>query len=545
MELGKTMAETVAPHMPSAAEIAACRWLTEAELGVYSSEYARTGFQGGLNWYRVRTSGKFDSEIEVFSGRTIDVPSCFISARATGASTSARRGGEDAGERLHAHAGLPPRGGSRALGAAGAAGGREPPVARVSGGSTLMTDTPVALRQLGKTAVKTSALGLGGAPIGGFRFALSDEQGAETVRAGYAAGLRYFDTSPLYGYGRSELLYGFALRSQPRDSFVLSTKVGRWMTPLREGEAVDGWRSGGLPFKATFDYSRDGTLRSLEQSLLRLGMARIDVALIHDVDVWTHGSQAEADRRFKETMAGCYPALVELRRAGVIRAIGVGLNETRWGRALPAKPTSIASCSRTATRCSSRARSMSCCRCARRRACRSCSRRRSTPASSRSARARARPTTTSPRRRLFSKRCAASRRCAAATTSSWRPAALQFPLAHPRLASIVAGAIKSSEVRENVARMSAPIPRDLWQELKHEKLLAEAAPGAGLSRRSCRLAVTLANNCARLLMPTRSVRSCSRCACRGAYPNRGRTQGRTGNGGGFSRRVVAASRSQP
>ena len=81
MELDKGMAETVAPHMPTAAEIAACKWLTEAELGVYSSEYARTGFQGGLNWYRVRTSGKFDSEIEVFSGRTIDVPSCFISGK--------------------------------------------------------------------------------------------------------------------------------------------------------------------------------------------------------------------------------------------------------------------------------------------------------------------------------------------------------------------------------------------------------------------------------------------------------------------------------
>jgi pimeloyl-ACP methyl ester carboxylesterase len=81
MERDKSMAETVAPHMPSAAEIAACRWLTEAELGVYSAEYTRTGFQGGLNWYRVRTSGKFDSEIEVFSGRTIDVPSCFISGK--------------------------------------------------------------------------------------------------------------------------------------------------------------------------------------------------------------------------------------------------------------------------------------------------------------------------------------------------------------------------------------------------------------------------------------------------------------------------------
>jgi len=81
MELDKTMAETVAAEMPSPAEIAACRWLTEEELSVYSAEFARTGFQGGLNWYRCRTSGRFDAELEVFSGRTIDVPSCFISGK--------------------------------------------------------------------------------------------------------------------------------------------------------------------------------------------------------------------------------------------------------------------------------------------------------------------------------------------------------------------------------------------------------------------------------------------------------------------------------
>jgi pimeloyl-ACP methyl ester carboxylesterase len=81
MELDKNMAETVAPHMPSAAEIAACAWLPEAELAVYSAEYARTGFQGGLNWYRTRTSGRFEAELEVFAGRTIDQPSCFISGK--------------------------------------------------------------------------------------------------------------------------------------------------------------------------------------------------------------------------------------------------------------------------------------------------------------------------------------------------------------------------------------------------------------------------------------------------------------------------------
>ncbi len=81
MELDKTMPETVAPHMPSAAEIAACRWLTEPELAVYAGEYARTGFQGGLQWYRVRTSGAFVAEEQIFSGRTIDQPSCFISGK--------------------------------------------------------------------------------------------------------------------------------------------------------------------------------------------------------------------------------------------------------------------------------------------------------------------------------------------------------------------------------------------------------------------------------------------------------------------------------
>jgi D-threo-aldose 1-dehydrogenase len=339
-----------------------------------------------------------------------------------------------------------------------------------------MTDKPVALRQLGKTAVKTSALGLGGAPIGGFRFALSDEQGAETVRAGYAAGLRYFDTSPLYGYGRSELLYGFALRSQPRDSFVLSTKVGRWMAPLREGEAVDGWRSGGLPFKATFDYSRDGTLRSLEQSLLRLGMARIDVALIHDVDVWTHGSQAEADRRFKEAMAGCYPALVELRRAGVIRAIGVGLNETAMGARF-AREADI-DCVMLAHRytlleqgaldellplCEKKGMSILL----------------AAPLNTGILAIGAREGATYDYKPAPAAVLDKVRRIEAVCRRhnvELAAAALQFPLAHPRLASIVAGAIKPSEVRENVARMSAPIPRELWRELKHEKLLAEAAP---------------------------------------------------------------------
>jgi Aldo/keto reductase family/Phage integrase family len=173
-----------------------------------------------------------------------------------------------------------------------------------------------------------TTLGMGGAPLGGFRFSVSERQGVDTLLAAYAEGVRYFDTAPYYGYGRSEHIYGQALRTLDRDSFVLSSKVGRWMSPKADNEDVPGWRKGGLLFKPIFDYSREGTLRSLEQSLLRLGLNRIDIVLIHDVDVWTHGTQQAADQRFKETMGGFFPALAELRAAGVIKAIGVGLNES-------------------------------------------------------------------------------------------------------------------------------------------------------------------------------------------------------------------------
>jgi D-threo-aldose 1-dehydrogenase len=339
-----------------------------------------------------------------------------------------------------------------------------------------MTARALALRQLGKTGVKTSALGFGGAPIGGFRFNISEQQGADTVSAAYDAGLRYFDTSPYYGYGRSELLFGHALRSRLRDSYVLSTKVGRWMAPLGPGETVAGWRPGGLSFKPTFDYSRDGTMRSIAQSLLRLGLTRIDVVLIHDVDVVSQGSQEEADRRFKETMAGCYPALAELRRAGVIGAIGTGLNETamtlRFAREADLDCVMLAgrytlleqgALDELLPLCESKGMSMLL----------------AAPFNSGILVTGARDGATYDYKPAPAPVLDKVRRIEAVCRRhgvDLATAALQFPLGHPRLASIVAGATKPAEVRENAARMTAPIPADLWRELKHEKLLAEAAP---------------------------------------------------------------------
>jgi D-threo-aldose 1-dehydrogenase len=339
-----------------------------------------------------------------------------------------------------------------------------------------MSKSLLELRRLGSSAVETSALGLGGAPIGGFRYALSEQQGADTVSAAYAAGLRYFDTSPYYGYGRSELLFGHALRGQPRDSFVLSTKVGRWMVPLVAGETVPGWRAGGLPFKPAFDYSRDGALRSMEQSLLRLGLARIDVVLIHDVDVVSQGSQEEADRRFGETMAGAYPALVELRRAGVIRAVGTGLNETamtlRFAREadldcvmLAGRYTLLEQGALDELLPLLERKGMSMLLAA--------------PFNSGILASGARAGATydyKPAPPPIMDKVKRIEAVCGRYGIELATAALQFPLAHPRLAAIVAGATKPSEVADNVARMAVEIPAELWRELKHERLLAQAAP---------------------------------------------------------------------
>jgi D-threo-aldose 1-dehydrogenase len=332
------------------------------------------------------------------------------------------------------------------------------------------------LRQLGTTSVKTTSLGFGGAPIGGFRFAIAEDQAVETVRTAYHAGLRYFDTSPYYGYGRSEHICGFALRAQPRDSFVLSTKVGRWMTPLLAGETVAEWRPGGLPFKPTYDYSRDGTLRSLEQSMLRLGLPRIDIALIHDVDVFTHGSQTKADRRFKEAMGGSFPALAELRSAGIIKAIGVGLNESamslRFAREadidcimLAGRYTLLDQGALDALLPYCEKKNISILLAA--------------PFNSGILAGGAREEATFDYKPASPQILDKVRRITALCDRhgvELPAAALQFPLAHPRITSIVAGATKPSEVCENVARMAAVIPADLWLELKHEKLLNETAP---------------------------------------------------------------------
>src|SRR5438477_4571936 len=172
-------------------------------------------------------------------------------------------------------------------------------------------------RRLGRSKLEVTAIGFGSAPLGDLYARLDDATAIATVITALDRGITLVDTSPHYGNGLAEHRCGTALRRVPRESFVLSTKVGRWMNPrdtvTRAGgnNASPGF-AGGLPHAAVVDYSYDGALRSFEQSLLRLGVDAIDIVLIHDVDVWTHGID-RIEQRFREAMEGAYPALAQLR----------------------------------------------------------------------------------------------------------------------------------------------------------------------------------------------------------------------------------------
>jgi D-threo-aldose 1-dehydrogenase len=180
-------------------------------------------------------------------------------------------------------------------------------------------------RPLGRTAIPVSVLGFGTAPLGDLYRKLDDETAIAAVDRAFALGVNLLDTSPLYGHGLSEHRCGTAIRRVPREDIVLCTKVGRWMDPFHGRDGGSGF-SGGQPHRAVVDYSYDGTMRAVEQSLLRLGTDRLDLLLIHDVDVWTHGADA-IEQRFAEAMAGAYLALDRLRSEGVVKGIGIGVNE--------------------------------------------------------------------------------------------------------------------------------------------------------------------------------------------------------------------------
>ncbi len=315
-------------------------------------------------------------------------------------------------------------------------------------------------------------LGCGGAPIGNLFAPLTDEAARAALDAAWEIGIRHFDTAPLYGFGLSERRFGTALRARPRDAFTLSTKVGRLLTPIRDPARERLGYVDALPFEVTFDYSADGARRSIEASLDRLGLDRIDIAYIHDVGEDTHGP-AWRDR-FDAAMAGAVPALRRMREEGMIRAWGLGVNLVEPCLcALDAADPDLFLLAGRYTLLDTAALDTLFPRCAARHA--------SVVVGGPYNSGLLAGGNTYNYAPAAAEMIARRDRLAAACRRhgvDLRAAALQFCAAHPVVAAVIPGARSAEEVRQNAALMAAAIPPALWGELRDLGLIPAHAPVA-------------------------------------------------------------------
>jgi D-threo-aldose 1-dehydrogenase len=335
-------------------------------------------------------------------------------------------------------------------------------------------------RKIGKTPLKASVLGFGGNALGNLYTEIDEVEARDAVRAAYETGVRYFDTAPMYGHGLSERRMGDVLRSLPRDELVISTKVGRLLVPYgripppRPSVKQGGIFTGELPFLPTFDFSYDATMRSLEDSLQRMGMNRVDVLLIHDCDEWSQGPRYEEALRSVER--GALPALQRLKDEGAIGAIGAGVNQAEACERL--MDIGSFDCFMLAGRYTLLEHDRSE-RFLSRAAAAGVSVLLAAPYNSgilvSGATAGARydyqpaPPRILDRVRRIEEVCRAHHVPLPA-------AALQFVLAHPAVATVVPGSRSRAEAEQNAEWASARIPAGLWRDLKAEALLSPDAP---------------------------------------------------------------------
>ena len=329
---------------------------------------------------------------------------------------------------------------------------------------------------LGRTGLRLTRLGFGGASIGGLFSPVGDDEATATLDHAWDLGIRYFDTAPLYGYGLSERRVGRALREHPRDAFVLSTKVGRLVRPVDglppgadiDRQALDGREDAYYhrteAVRVVFDFSADGVRRSIEESLARLGLDRIDIAFIHDPD--DHWAAA---------IEGAYPALHRLREEGVVGAIGAGMNQSamlaRFAREgdfdvflLAGRYTLLdqGGLDELLPLCVERGIAvvlggvMN-------------SGILAAPAAGGHFDYRPADAALVERARRLEAVCARH-------GVPLKAAAIQFPLAHPAVVSLVAGVRRVAHLDDYPAMMRRPIPADLWTELRAEGLIPPAAP---------------------------------------------------------------------
>ena len=323
---------------------------------------------------------------------------------------------------------------------------------------------PLDTAEIGNTGLRVTRLGIGGAPIGSLFRTVSGEDALATVRRGLELGLNYIDTAPLYGHGVSEIRLGRALQDIPRDSFILSTKVGRILNPVEVAPSSPHFQS--LPkMEPIFDYSRDGILRSLEESLNRLNLDRVDIAYIHD-----------ADDHWEQAIGGAYPTLADLRSQGVVKAIGVGMNQ--WEMEARFAREGDFDCFLLAGRYtlldqSSLAELMPVCLEKNVRLVLG------GPYNSGILASDLGPQTTYDYETAPPEIIERARKIRAVCDRHDVPlkaAALQFGLLHPAVAATIPGPRSVAEVEENYRMAGHPIPGDLWAELKHEGLIDPLAP---------------------------------------------------------------------
>jgi len=331
--------------------------------------------------------------------------------------------------------------------------------------------------RLGNGGLTFTELGFGTAPIGNLFKAVSDDEAHAVLEAAWAGGVRYFDTAPLYGLGLSETRLNRFLRDKPRDAYVLSSKIGRLLraVPPDQRDGFGKWID--VPArKEVFDYSYDGTMRSLEFSLERLGVERIDILYAHDLDIFTHGSREAMLARLDEFVAGAYRALVALRDQGVIRAFGGGINEVEpclWLMERCDIDIFLLAGRYTLLEQEAQERLMPLCQ------------ERGVgiviggPYNSGILATGPRPGAHwnyAPAPNWVMEKAGRLQAVCESFGVRLVDAAFQFPLKHPAVVSVIPGGQGLSEMASNLAAAKAEIPQALWEELRSEGLLRADAP---------------------------------------------------------------------
>lgn len=318
-----------------------------------------------------------------------------------------------------------------------------------------------------------TTLGFGSAPLGNFLRAFTEEECDRTIGRAWNAGLRYFDTAPLYGLGLSESRVGRMLKGHRRADYLISTKVGRLLEPCEPAESNAGIYVDTPPLRFVYDYSYDGVMRSFEESLRRIGLDRVDILFVHDVDGPNHGGREGSEARIQELMkTGGWRALDKLRSSGAVAAIGAGVNE--WQPCMRllelADPDLFLLAGRYTLleqepldaffpQCTKRGVGIVL----------------GGPYNSGVLAGKTTfnygdiPASVAQRVKALDTVCRDH-------DVELRQAALQFVVAHPLVVSVIPGAASPAEVDGNIELMERPIPLALWNDLKGRGLLHHNAP---------------------------------------------------------------------